>query len=65
MRAKPARHMWALMINNVQIGLWPEDGMALLRLPANVPDDVREYIGRIVHRWLRNTVGELAERKGT
>ena len=64
MSAAPTRHIWVLVINGVQVGLWPEGGIVRLRFPMNVSDEIKDYLGRTVRAWMVRSAAEMDKRKG-
>jgi hypothetical protein len=64
MSTPATRRVWVLVVNGVQIGLWPYTGLVSLRFPLNVPDDLKEYLGRTARAWMVETAAEMHKMKG-
>lgn len=64
MNTAPARHTWALTVNGILIGLWPEGGIVRLRLPYNAPDAVKQMLEHAVRTWMVRSAAEMDKRKG-
>ena len=63
--SNPRKHVWVLMVNGVQIGVWPFGRMACIRLPADVSDGIKTYLGKIVQGWLQSAHSEMERMKGS